>query len=183
MFVVASFIDIISSLGVAYLAYHQTKKHPVIVAAIAAVATWYILRLLRTQEQFAVLTGTATDGTASMYPYTQVPTGGAEGDLTLTNLYRRLHNLDSIQRSDIFQFNDALAGGSYNIPVEPYVGAAYDREMMKIKQTIREDIAAKRRGYNELLDTPTKPVFITVGPGDDRILGIPSQVGSLPYYY
>jgi hypothetical protein len=103
-------------------------------------------------------------------------------DNQLTNLYRRLHNLDSIQRSEVFQFNDALAGGSYNAPIEPYIGARYDRAMMDLKSQIRQDIAAKRRPYSELYDTPTKPIFNAMND-DYRILGIPSQLGVQPYYY
>ena len=119
---------------------------------------------------------------------------GFGGDLTLTNLYRRLHHLDAIQRTEIFQFNDALAGGHYGIPREPYVGEAYDRRMMALQQQIREDIAAKRRPYSEAYDIPTKPLmgnFEECHLGDcqwdadsrGHILGIPSQVGTRHTYF
>lgn len=116
------------------------------------------------------------------------------GDETLTNLYRRIHNLDNIQRTEVFQFNDALAGGSYGIPREPWVGEAYDRAMMDMKQQIREDIAAKRIPHDEAYDVPTKPLMGTFAQchlGDcqweadaqGHILGIPSQVGTRHAYY
>ncbi len=169
-------IDIVTSLGIAYLAYHTssgskaTRKCRPIVTIVAGVATWYILQFLRVIE--------------NPERFQSAPVITIEqGDSTLRNLYRQLHHLDATQRAEVFQFNDALAGGTHNIPAEPYIGEAYDREMSKIKQTILADIAATRRGYNELLDTPTKPVFHSAGRGDDRILGIPSQIGTLPYYY
>lgn len=119
---------------------------------------------------------------------------GIGGDNTLTNMYRRVHNLDAIQRAEVFQFNDALAGGSYNTPVEPYIGEAYDRQMMDLKQQIREDIAAKRRPYSEAYDVPTRPLmgdFNSCHFGDcqwdadaaGHILGIPSQVGTRHGYF
>lgn len=119
---------------------------------------------------------------------------GYGGDLHLTNLYRGLHNMDAIQRTEVFQFNDALAGGSYGIPRERYVGEAYDRGMMNLKQHIREDIARKRRPYSEAYDVPTTPLlgnFQQCHAGDcqwdadeeGHILGIPSQVGTRHAYY
>lgn len=116
------------------------------------------------------------------------------GDLTLTNMYRRLHNLDAVQRTEVFQFNDALAGGHYGIAREPYIGEAYDRSMMDLKQQIRDDIAKKRRPYSEAYDVPTKPLMGDFGQchmGDCQweadsvgaILGVPSQVGTRHAYY
>lgn len=110
------------------------------------------------------------------------------GDLHLTNLYRRLHQLDGAQRSEVFQFNDALAGGNYNINREQYTGELFKREMNAIRAHIIDDIAADRaRGEcptNELYNVPSKPLFVPDGHHTDyRILGIPSQVGSLPSYY
>lgn len=124
----------------------------------------------------------------------EAETEGFGGDLTLTNMYRRLHNLDAIQRTEVFQFNDALAGGSYGVPREPWVGEAYDRGMMDLKQQIREDIAAKRRPFDEAYDIPTKPLmgnFWECHVGDcqwdadaeGHILGIPSQVGNHHAYF
>jgi hypothetical protein len=124
----------------------------------------------------------------------EAETEGFGGDLTLTNMYRRLHNLDAIQRTEVFQFNDALAGGSYGIPREPWVGEAYDRGMMDLKQQIREDIAKKRRPFDEAYDIPTKPLmgnFWECHMGDcqwdadseGHILGIPSQVGTRHAYF
>lgn len=108
------------------------------------------------------------------------------GDLHLTNLYRRLHQLDGAQRSEVFQFNDALAGGSYNISREQYTGEEFNREMNAIRAHIIDDIAADRAECptNQLYDVPSKPLFVPDGHHTDhRILGIPSQVGSLPSYY
>jgi hypothetical protein len=119
---------------------------------------------------------------------------GFGGDLHLTNLYRTLHNMDAIQRTEVFQFNDALAGGHYGIPRERYVGEAYDRGMMNLKQQIREDIGRRRRPYSEAYDVPTTPLMgnfwqCHVGDcqwsadEDGAILGIPSQVGTRHAYY
>lgn len=116
------------------------------------------------------------------------------GDLTLTNMYRRLHNLDAIQRTEVFQFNDALAGGHYGIPREPWVGEAYDRGMMDLKQQIRKDIAKKRRPHDEAYDIPTKPLMGNFwdchlddcqwdADEQGHILGIPSQVGTRHAYF
>lgn len=172
-----------------WLLWKQYKSIPLAVVILAIV--W--LKLATIKENFSV-------GDA-MYPFAVARPRGlvgggceAEGDLTLTNLYRRLHNLDSIQRSNVFQFNDALAGGSYNVPLEPYVGQAYDRGMMELKQRINEEISRTRRGYSEMYDTPTRPLmgnFYDCHTGDcqfgadadGKILGIPSQVGELPAYY
>ena len=117
-----------------------------------------------------------------------------EGDIKLTNLYRQLHNLDAIQRTEVFKFGDALAGGGYGIPAEPCVGEAYDRAMMNVNQQIRTDIAATRIPFNEAYDVPTRPLmgnFANCELGncqwdadaDGRILGIPSQVGTQPAFY
>lgn len=132
-------------------------------------------------ESFAVI-----DFEALKLQYPREPNcDPAEGDLHLTNLYRRLHHLDGVQRRNVFQFQNALAGGSYGINREQYTGELYDREMSKIKAHIIRDIAADRVDcpMNQLYDVPSKPLFIPDGPGDERILGIPSQVGTLPSYY
>lgn len=152
-------------------------------------------------RQAGVVLGKPGDASPFFYPPYLLRNAGADanlqgmgGDNTLTNLYRRIHNLDSIQRTEVFQFNDALAGGSYNTPVEPYLGEAYDRQQMDLKQQIREDIAAKRRPHSELYDVPTRPLignFEDCHNGDcqwqadeaGHILGIPSQVGSRHAYY
>lgn len=167
------------------------KTHNALVAAAVLAGVW--LQLATSREQFSV-------GDA-MYPFAVARPRGlvgggaeAEGDLNLTNMYRRLHNLDSIQRSHVFQFNDALAGGSYGAPLEPYIGQAYDRGMMDLKQRINEDISTHRRGYSEMYDTPTRPLMGSfddchtgdcqvAADADGHILGIPSHVGELPAYY
>lgn len=171
-------LQIIISILAAYIVLKKTKN--MLFALLSGSAAWYIISLTQTESFFNV--------GDPMNPFAHLPRPVApercadNGDLELTNLYRRLHNLESIQRSEVFQFNDALAGGSYGIGVEPYVGAAYEREMNAIKAHIRDVIQSRRRGYSEMYDTPTKPVFIT-NQDDERILGIPTQVGSLPYYY
>ena len=179
-------MQIAATVVVGYAVYKRTGADPM-KTLIAAVITWVAAGwLLGVSEGFAGFT--IGD---PMYPYAATelrPIGPSpcndEGDLVLTNLYRRLHNLDSIQRSEIFQFNDALAGGSYGMSAEQYIGAKYDREMTRVRNMIQRRIAVTRRPYSEMYGTPTKPLFIdTVGDGDDRILGIPSQVGTLPAYY
>jgi hypothetical protein len=178
-------------LMIGWAIWQQTRN--TLIAGTVLVATWIKFGLEEQRENFSI-------GDA-MYPFAVgrprgLVGGGceAEGDITLTNLYRRLHNLDSIQRSQVFQFNDALAGGSYNAPLEPYVGEAYDRGMMDLKQRINEEIGRTRRGYSEMYDIPTKPLmgnFEDCHMGDcqfqvdaeGKILGIPSQLGQLPAYF
>lgn len=117
------------------------------------------------------------------------------GDNTLTNLYRRLHNLDAIQRTEVFQFNDSLAGGSYGIPMQPYIAEANERAMMDLKEQIRQEIASRRRPFSEAYDIPTKPLMGTFdecylngdcqaqADAEGKFLGLPSQVGLVHGYY
>ncbi len=116
------------------------------------------------------------------------------GDNTLTNLYRRVHNLDAIQRTENFQFSDTFAGGSYGIQRQPFLGEAYDRAMMHMNEQIRQEIAQRRLPFSEAYDVPTKPMmgnfydyyigdYQVQADADGKILGIPSQVGIVPGYY
>ena len=206
---------------VGWMVYQKTKSTKN--ALLAALGAWILLRLAPSmmketfdpEWQNVHLKGTGIHRSPTQqayygsHPYTHpfidppylLRNNGAEannegfgGDLTLTNMYRRLHNLDAIQRIEIFQFNDALAGGSYGIPREPLVGEAYDRSMMDLQQQIREDIAKKRRPFDEAYDIPTKPLmgnFWECQVGDcqwdadseGKILGIPSQVGTRHAYF
>jgi hypothetical protein len=148
--------------------------------ALLTLAIAYVLRQLPFLERFSVID-------KEWYPPNGLDDPRVEGgDLHLTNLYRRLHQLDGAQRSEVFQFNDALAGGNYNISREQYTGQMFDREMNTIRAHIIDDIASQRVDCptNQLYDVPSKPLFVPDGHHTDhRILGVPSQVGSLPYYY
>lgn len=140
--------------------------------------------------------GFPKDATPFFYPQEQKTWAQQpkQGDNTLTNMYRQLYNLDNIQRTEIFKFGDALAGGGYGIPAEPYVGEAYDRAMMGLNERIRKKIAARRIPVDELYDIPTRPLMGNYdnceqgncqwnADADGRILGIPSQVGSQAAYF
>lgn len=148
--------------------------------ALLTLAIAFVLRQLPFIEGFSVID-------KEWFPALGLDDPRVEGgDFHLTNLYRRLHRLDGSQRSEVFQFNDALAGGNYNINREQYTGEKFNREMNTIRTHIIDDIAANRAECptNQLYDVPSKPLFVPDGHHTDhRILGIPSQVGSLPYYY
>jgi len=116
----------------------------------------------------------------------------------LTDLYRRLHNLEAIARGEVFQFNSAYAGGNQNTPAEPYIGEAYDRARMNILAEIREFIRSQRLEVSELhpngsplggnYDECASSDYATARcqynmDKEGRFLGIPSQVGTPAYYY
>jgi hypothetical protein len=209
-------MQIVLAAVVTWIVYHKTQKMgPAIIAAIISILVWNAL----TKKEFFGENGAryaCADFLGSeKFPKQRSPSVQfgpvsplysahpgeqqlveqvEQGDNTLTNLYRRLHNLDAIQRTEVFQFNDALAGGSYGIPRQRYVGEAYDRAMMDLKQQIREEIAARRRPYSEAYDVPTKPLmgnFYDCHMGDCQVeadkeghfLGLPSQVGVVHGYY
>lgn len=158
---------------------HTITEKPLLTLALTAAL---VMLVNKSVEQFSTID-------KEWYPPNGLDDPRNEGgDLHLTNLYRRLHQLDGAQRSEVFQFNDALAGGNYNINREQYTGELFNREMNSIRAHIIDDIAADRAHgecpTNQLYDVPSKPLFVPDGHHTDhRILGIPSQVGSLPSYY
>lgn len=117
------------------------------------------------------------------------------GDLVLTNLYRKLHNIDNTMRVDVFNHLHHPGSGEGSDSIF-YTGEWMDREMSKIKSQIREDIAARRRPYAEPYwnQVPTKPLggnFYECHLGDcqwdldddGKILGIPSVPGVRHAYH
>jgi len=207
-------IQIVLSAVATWCVFYKTNK--LLPALVAGLATFFVLKLFLPSggERFAGYACADFQGSekfpkqrspsmqfgplAPMYAAYPPPNQDAQdveqGDNTLTNLYRRLHNLDAIQRTEVFQFHNGLAGGSYGIPRQPYIGEANDRAMMDLNQQIREEISARRRPFNEAYDVPTKPLmgdFYNCALGDcqvqadkeGHILGLPSQVGITPGYY
>lgn len=205
-------IELILAAVAFYSVYHY-KKGSIVVSAIVAIATFYIVKFLLPYEMFSNNQSCANFHGVERYPLQQSPSlqygpiapidniahpdfhqEPNQGDNTLTNLYRRLHNLDSIQRIEIFQNRGKIAGGNYGSSRQQLLGNAYARQMMDIKQQIRDKISADRLPYSEAYDVPTKPligdydecVFGNCQEDADRdglILGIPSIPGVVPAYY
>ena len=175
---------------VAWIVYKKTKNHQT--SVISGAVTWLLQKIIL-KEGFSKDQEWRKVNNLLDYGKYPGPSKQYQGDLTLTNMYRRLHNMDAIQRTEIFQFNDALAGGSHGISRERWVGEAYDRNMMDLKHRIREDIAKKRIPYDEE-SVPTKPLMGNFwdchmgncqwdADSEGKILGIPSQVGTIHPYY
>lgn len=156
------------------------------------VVVWLIARSRR--EHFGTSNWFAVENKAFPYvlPPWETPVGlenAVSGDLELANMYRRLHNIDHLQRAEVFQFNDAVAGGDHGSSRERILGEAGGRAMGRTQRLIREDIAAKRRPPNDPYDMPTKPLvgtylecttFGDCQAGADargEFLGLPSQPG------
>jgi hypothetical protein len=119
---------------------------------------------------------------------------GRGNSMTTRQMYRQVRDLDAQQRASVFQFADALPGGSFSTAREPFVAEAYERQMMHINNKIRKQIAANRIPYDEAYDVPTKPWMgnfrdcfngACQKQADEQglILGIPSQVGVVPGYF
>lgn len=198
-------ICLLIALAVSWLVYKKT--HNLIYTTVAGVLSYTLIKCINPEkfEKFQSEWACAIPGNPGYpnwsksgafpfyYSYAQ-ESNESPGDNTMTNMYRRLHNLDNINRIEIFRFGDALAGGGYGIPAEPYIGEAYDRAMMKVGEQIRTRISQTRLPYNELYDVPTRPLMGNFNDcelgncqwnadADGKILGIPSQVGSQPAYY
>lgn len=182
-----------------YVAYRVWKKSRNIWATLAAPLFVHIILGNYLQKAVRSFTGTGQREEpfhGGSYPYALAPKCGSS--TTLSELYRRLHNLEAISRAQVFQFNSAYAGGNQNTPAEPFIGEAYDRERMRILALIQEEIRCNRAKVSGLHPNGS-PLG---GSYDDcassnydaakcqyqmdkegRILGIPSQVGSTAYYY
>ena len=130
-------------------------------------------------------------------PYGIEPRQDAQGDLTLTNLYRHLHNLEATNRIGVLEHaHIKLPGGGEGTNRQFDISEAFDREKMRIQKRIRDDIAAGRRPYSDAYaegvpHTPLGGNFYECHMGDcqwdldtqGKILGIPSVPGVRQPYY
>jgi len=128
------------------------------------------------------------------HPYGIEPSQDAVGDLTLTNLYRKWHNIENINRVGVLEHSHLKQpGGDDGTNRQFYIAEAMDREAQRMQQLIRDDIAAKRipstDAYSD--NTPLGGNFYECHIGDcqwdldndGKILGIPSTVGTIHAYY
>lgn len=114
----------------------------------------------------------------------------AEGDIVLRNLYRKIHNLEAITRLEVAQNND-YAGGNHGISKERLVMEHIARELAGLKGLARREIAERRIPFEAKNKPPLGYDFEDCYYGDcqlkmdhnERILGIPSAVGSTHSYY
>lgn len=131
------------------------------------------------------------------YPYGIEASEEAQGDLLLTNLYRKWHNIDNINRIGVLEHSHLKQpGGSEGTNRQFYIAEALDREAMKMQKLIRDDIAFRRQPYTTAFSdgipsTPLGGNFYECHIGDcqwdldneGKILGIPSTVGTRHPYY
>ena len=160
----------------------QLQKIPKWIIVFLVIIIVYFMFSLQRRERFNSL---------GIHPFINTP----NGDLVLTNLYRKLHNIDNIMRVDVFNHLHHPGSAEGNDSIF-YTGEWMDREMSKIKSQIRENIAARRRPYAEPYwnQVPTKPLggnFNECHLGncqwdldnDGKILGIPSVPGVRHAYH
>ena len=143
-------------------------------------------------------------GNYTMHPYTHAPhpygidpSEEAQGDLRLTNLYRKWHNIENVNRIGVLEHSHLKQpGGDDGTNRQFYIAEAMDREAMRMQKLIRDDIAAKRRPYTDAYaegvpHTALGGNFYECHIGDcqwdqdndGKILGIPSTLGTRHPYY
>lgn len=130
-------------------------------------------------------------------PYGFEPSEEAATDMSLARLYRQLHNTEAIARIDVFQDpTHAHPGGGDGTDKRFWLGEQLDRERMLIQKKIRDDIGFRRRPWSDAYadDVPHTALggnFYDCHLGDcqwdldydEKILGIPSTVGTRHAYY
>jgi hypothetical protein len=131
----------------------------------------------------------------TQYPYGLDPSEDAMGDLTLTNLYRKLHNIENISRIGVLEHSHLKQpGGDDGTNRQFYIAEAMDRDVQKIQQQIRDEIALRRNASIVIDGIPHTSLggnFYDCHIGDcqwdldnnEQILGIPSTVGTIHPYY
>lgn len=188
-----------------YLGYRVWKKSDNIFLTVGVIALVHLILGEHFRRAIRSFTGVGEGfhgggGSVDGYPYALAHKrlNPEQCNNRLTDLYRRLHNLEAIMRGEVFQFNSSYAGGNQNTPAEPYIGEAYDRARMKILAEIKELIRSQRLEVSELHPngSPLGGNYDECASSDyaaarcqyrmdkeGRILGIPSQVGNPAYYY
>lgn len=128
-------------------------------------------------------------------PYGLEPSQEAQGEPTLTNLYRKWHNIEGVNRIGVFEHSHIKTpGGGGGAHRQFYIAEALDREAQKMQKLIRDDIALRRRPHTDAYNDGYAPLggnFNQCHLGDcqwqqdveGRILGIPSVPGVRHPYY
>ena len=180
----------------AFLGYSVWKKTDNIFLTLGAVGLVHLV--IGEYFRRAVRSFTGIENFQNVYALAPKRLDPENCDNRLTDLYRRLHNLEAIMRGEVFQFNSAYAGGNQNTPAEPYIGEAYDRARMKILAEIKDITRSRRSEAHELhpngsplggsYDECAASEYATARcqyqmDQEGRILGIPSQVGTPAFYY
>lgn len=129
-----------------------------------------------------------------LHPYGLDPSEEVQGDLTLTNMYRKLHNIEGVNRVGVFEHSHIKTpGGGGGIQRQFYIGEALDREAKRIQKNIRDEIGFRRIPYSDAYpeNTALGGNFYDCHIGDcqwsqdneGKILGIPSVPGVRHPYY
>lgn len=130
-------------------------------------------------------------GVTFPYPYGIDPSEEGQGDLRLTNMYRKWHNIENVNRIGVLEHSHLKQpGGDDGTNRQFYVAEAMDREAMRMQKLIRDDIAFRRRPYTDAYaegvpHTAIGGNFYECHIGDcqwqqdnnGQILGIPSVPG------
>lgn len=116
-----------------------------------------------------------------------------QGDLILTNLYRKLHNLEAMSWNEVMGHSHVKnAGGGEAGDRQFYIAEAIDRERMRIQRQIKDIIASRRIPYTDAFDeSPIGGNFYECHMGncqwdldiEGKILGIPSVPGIRHTYH
>lgn len=127
------------------------------------------------------------------FPYGVDPSEEVQGDLKLTNMYRRWHNIENVNRIGVLEHSHLQQpGGDDGTNRQFYIAEAMDREAMRMQKLIRDDIAFRRRPYTDAYDeSAIGGNFYECHVGDcqwdldneGKILGIPSTPGTRHAYY
>lgn len=130
-------------------------------------------------------------------PYGIDPSEEAQGDIKLTNMYRKWHNIENVNRIGVLEHSHLKQpGGDDGTNRQFYIAEAMDREAQRMQKLIRDDIAFKRIPYTDAYaegvpHTELGGNFYECHIGDcqwdqdnqGKILGIPSTVGTRHAYY
>lgn len=93
-----------------------------------------------------------------------------QGDLNLASLYRQIHLLERVARERVALNNDG-PGGDKGVPRERIILERIERDSAKLAKNIRDLITVHSR-------KPALPPHYATNP----MIGLPSQVGSVPWY-
>lgn len=126
-------------------------------------------------------------------PYGLERSEDVPGDLTLTNLYRKWHNIQSVNRIGVLEHSHLKQpGGDDGTNRQFYIAEGMDREAMRMQKLIRDEISYRRRPYTDAYsDSALGGNFYDCHIGDcqwdqdndGKILGIPSVPGTHHAYY